>query len=153
MILPITLTMASAATLLNVWLGRRISQVRRARGIWIGDGGDPGLTARMRAQANYIEHAPFFLILLGAVEIARGSPLWLWALACLFVVARILHAFGMDGGRARKLRAIGMILTIIVLLALVVDALAIVATAKKAGPAIIYAAADRPPPASWSEAI
>jgi uncharacterized protein len=143
MILPLTLTMASAAVLLNVWLVRRISRIRLARGIWIGDGGDPDLTARMRAQANYIEHAPFFLILLGAVEIARGSPLWLWALACLFVVARILHALGMDGGRAGKLRAIGMILTMLVLLALIVDALAIVATARKAGSTIIYAAADR----------
>jgi uncharacterized membrane protein YecN with MAPEG domain len=144
MILPITLTMASAAILLNVWLAGRVARIRRARGISIGDGGDESLTARMRAQANYVEHAPFFLILLGAVEIARGSPLWLWALACLFIVARILHALGMDGGPRKKLRRIGMMTTMAVLLAIIVYAVLILATAKKPGSAIIYAAADRP---------
>jgi uncharacterized membrane protein YecN with MAPEG domain len=144
-ILPLTLSMASAATLLNVWLAGRVSRIRRARRISIGDGGDESLIARMRAQANYVEHAPFFLILLAGVEIARGSPLWLWALACLFIVARILHALGMDGGARKKLRTIGMMTTMAVLLAMIVYAIFIVATAKKPESAIIYAAAGQAP--------
>src|SRR3954469_16639790 len=78
MILPITLTMTGAATLLNLWLGMRVSQLRTAYRIAIGDGGNDALIARMRAQANYVENTPFFLILLGLTELAIGPRLWLW---------------------------------------------------------------------------
>ena len=139
MILPLTLTLGSAAILTNIWLASRVSRLRYARGVSVGDGGDPGLIARMRAQANYIEHAPFFLILLAAVEMARGSPLWLWALGALFFLARILHALGMDGGRLKRLRGWGMLTTVAVLLVLVVYALYLVATWKGTAAPITFA--------------
>src|SRR5689334_6380019 len=77
MILPMTLTMAAASTLLNLWLGYRVGQMRHAHKVSIGDGGAEPLIARMRAQANFVEYAPFFLILLAGVEMARGQPVWL----------------------------------------------------------------------------
>jgi hypothetical protein len=141
MILPLTLSLASAAILLNIWLAARVSRLRYARGITIGDGGDPALIARMRAQANYVEHAPFFLILLAAVELGGGRPLWLWAIGAIFFLARILHALGMDGGTKKRLRSIGMIATTAAQIALVVYALVIVATAHKPAPSITYASA------------
>jgi uncharacterized protein len=118
MILPMTLTMAAAATLLNIWLGGRVSRMRVAHRVSIGDGGHEPLIARMRAQANYIEWAPFFLILLALIELARGQPLWLWALASLFIIARILHALGMDRPPGNWPRKIGMIATAAIMLAL-----------------------------------
>ncbi len=39
MILPITLTIAGAAALLNLWLGYRVGQMRQAYKVSIGDGG------------------------------------------------------------------------------------------------------------------
>ncbi len=43
MILPITLTIAGAAALLNIWLGYRVGQMRLTHKISIGDGGNEPL--------------------------------------------------------------------------------------------------------------
>lgn len=123
LVLPITLTLAGAATLLNVWLARRIGQVRVAAKISVGDGGNEALARRMRAQANFVEYTPFFLILLGLIELATGSPVWLWAVGALYILARLLHAFGMEGGS--RLRMIGIVSTVFILLGLSVYALLI----------------------------
>ncbi len=143
MILPITLTMAGAATLLNIWLGGRVSRMRVAHKVSIGDGGNAPLTTRMRAHSNFVEYTPFFLILLAGLEMARGSPLWLWAAGMLFIVARILHAFGMDRPSPNRLRVLGMILTMLVLLALALYAIAVATMEQmdrmRAAPTITYA--------------
>lgn len=116
MILTATLATAAACAVLNVWMAVRIGQVRRARKIWVGDGGDPQMVARMRAQANFIEYAPFVLILLGLLELARGTTPWLWGYGLAFVVARILHVFGMDGWKPGRMA--GAIVTLVLLLVL-----------------------------------
>jgi hypothetical protein len=144
MILPITLTIAGAAALLNIWLARRVGQVRLAQKISIGDGAHPVLTARMRAQANFVEYTPFFLILLGLVELAVGSRTWLWAVAILFILGRIAHAFGMDRPQPDRLRLrmIGIIVTLGLLLGLALYAIWIAAMERTRAPAITYAAAQ-----------
>src|SRR3954467_15356659 len=126
MILPMTLTMAAASTLLNIWLGMRVGKMRQAHKVSIGDGGAQPLIARMRAQANFVESTPFFLILLAAVEMARGQPLWVWILAALYVVARILHAFGMDRPPGNRLRMVGAASTGLILIAFCVYAIVLV---------------------------
>lgn len=118
MILPITLTMAGAATLLNIWLATRVGQMRQREKVLTGDGGSAPLIARMRAQANFVEYAPFFLILLGLIELAHGSSTWLWAAGILFILARILHAFGMEKTKPHPLRMTGIGITFLVLLGL-----------------------------------
>ena len=65
MMLPITLTIAGAAALLNVWLGLRVSRLRRQYNVSIGHGGKSALATRTRSHSNFIEYTPFFLILLG----------------------------------------------------------------------------------------
>lgn len=124
-ILPITLTIAAAAALLNIWLAVRITRTRVAAKVMMGDGGVPGLVARMRAQANFVEYTPFFLILLGLVELARGSLAWLWLVGIVYIVGRILHAFGMDRPAPNPFRFIGTLATMIPLTALAVYALSI----------------------------
>ena len=123
-ILPITLTISAAAALINIWLAMRISRVRLASKVLIGDGGVPALAARMRAQANFIEYTPMFLILLGLVELAHGSATWLWLVAIVFILCRILHAFGMDRTTPNPMRAIGIIGTLLATLGLAGYALA-----------------------------
>jgi uncharacterized membrane protein YecN with MAPEG domain len=118
MILPISLTIAAAAALLHVWLASRVSQLRRQHRISVGDDGNPALLRRMRAHANFGESTPLFLILLALIEHAAGSQLWLWGAAILFILARILHAFGMDRQGANRLRAAGMGLSVLVLVVL-----------------------------------
>jgi len=123
MILPITMTMAGAATLLNLWLAHRVGQLRRSQGVSIGDGGALPLVARMRAHANFVEYTPFFLILLGLIEFAAGSALWLWAVGAVYIFARLLHAFGMDGAPGNRLRTIGAVATGLLLCGLAIYAL------------------------------
>lgn len=125
MILPITLTIAGAAALLNIWLARRVGQMRLAHKVSIGDGGNEALIARMRAQANFIEYTPFVLILIGLIELAEGSQLWLWIVAVLYILARIAHGFGMDrpSPDPLRLRTIGIIVTALILFGLAVYAI------------------------------
>jgi hypothetical protein len=96
-LLPITLVTAGALAFINVWLSIRISQVRHADGVSVGDGGNERLIRRMRAQANFVENAPFVLALIGLIEFCDGSSIWLWIASAAFLIARVLHAFGMDG--------------------------------------------------------
>jgi uncharacterized protein len=116
MILPIALTTAAAAAIVNLWLGIRIGQVRTREKISIGDGGNEALIRRMRAQANFVEFAPFVLILIVLLELATGTTLWLWGASALFIIARIAHAFGMDGND--KARGIGILFTMLITLGL-----------------------------------
>ena len=115
-LLPVSLTTAAAAALINFWLGLRISQVRSAEKIWTGDGGNPRMIARMRAHLNFAEYAPLVLILIALIELARGTQQWLWVASAVFVVGRILHAFGMDGWALGRL--IGILSTMLVMLGL-----------------------------------
>jgi uncharacterized membrane protein YecN with MAPEG domain len=142
MILPITLTIAAAAALLNIWLAVRIGRVRMSKKVSIGHGGDALLETRMRAQANFGEYTPFVLILLALIELAKGSQTWLWLVAITYILARIAHAFGMERPAPNKLRAGGAMITMLVLLGLAGYALSIPYLAKiPAAPTMLSAEA------------
>ncbi len=96
-ILPISLTIAAGAALLNIWLTIRVGRVRGQEKVSIGDGGSEPLIRRMRAHSNFVENTAFVLILLALIELGTGSSIWLWAVGALYLVGRILHAIGMDG--------------------------------------------------------
>ena len=135
MILPITLVMAAAAGLINIWLAVRVTQVRSKNNVWLGDGGHEPVVARTRAHTNFVEYAPFVLILVALIELARGSSLWLWLLSVAFILARLCHGLGMDPTAPKILRRIGAITTLVVLLALSIWALVIGYQAAAARPA------------------
>ncbi len=116
MLLPIALTTAGAAALVNFWLSWRIAQVRTSDNIWIGDGGNERLTALMRAQLNFAEYAPVVLILIALIEWGRGFQWWLAAVAAVFIIGRICHGLGMGGWRPG--RVIGMACTAPVMIGL-----------------------------------
>ena len=123
-ILPISLTIAAGAALINIWLAMRVGRVRMSEKVSIGDGGNDRLIRRMRAHSNYIENTPIVLILLALVELGLGPSLWLWGVGVIYLVARILHAFGMDGmGWARSA---GVIITMLTQLGLAIAALSTV---------------------------
>jgi uncharacterized protein len=116
LILPVTLCTAGAAAVVNFWLALRISQIRLSGKIFVGDGGDDRLVRRMRAQLNFAEYVPLTLILLGLIELAVGSSIWLWGVGAVIILGRLLHAFGMDGwGLGRR---IGIALTLVSMLGL-----------------------------------
>lgn len=126
-LLPVTLILAGGLALINLWLSIRAGQARQSSKVWIGDGGDEALIRRMRAHANFVENAPFVLILVGVIEASVGTNIWLWVAAAAFLVARIAHPFGMDGWKPG--RAIGAGISMLLLPLLGVWAIAIPFTA------------------------
>ena len=120
---PVTLVTAAAAFFVNMWLGARIAAVRKKFKVSVGDGGHDELLRRMRAQGNFIEHAPFFLILLAGLELSGANRLALGVIALVFILARIAHGIGMDGGELHRWRRDGMITSTIATVALVLWAL------------------------------
>ncbi|NUR45561.1 MAG: MAPEG family protein, partial [Sphingomonas sp.] len=89
--LSVLLATAAACVLLNIWLGARIARLRRDLKVSVGDGGHEFLLRRMRAQANFIEIAPFVLIILGGLELSAANPAGLAVIATLFILSRIAH--------------------------------------------------------------
>jgi uncharacterized membrane protein YecN with MAPEG domain len=108
-ILPVTLATAAAAAAVNIWLGFRVVAVRVPLKIKVGDGGNEAVLRRMRAHANFGEHAPIFLVLLAAIELADGNRSFLAIVAAAFILSRIAHGVGMDGGTLTRWRSAGMI--------------------------------------------
>jgi uncharacterized membrane protein YecN with MAPEG domain len=119
-VLPITLLAAAAAVFLNVWLGWRIAEHRVEFKTSVGDGGHEPLLRRMRAQSNFIEQTPFFLILLGGLEFGGANRMALGIIAAVFVLARIAHGIGMDGGPLHRWRAMGISISVLCSLALAI---------------------------------
>jgi uncharacterized membrane protein YecN with MAPEG domain len=120
---PVTLASTVASTLLNLWLGGRIAALRKQFRVSVGDGGHEPLLRRMRAQANFIENAPFVLILLGGLELSGANRAGLAAIAVIFIVARILHPIGMDGSEKQRFRMFGMMGSSLATLALILWAI------------------------------
>jgi hypothetical protein len=125
MILQTTLALAAAAVAINFWMFVRVTQVRVARGAVHGDGGDPLLQRRIRAHANFIEHAPIFLILVGLIEMTQKGGRWLAVAGAVFMLARVAHVFGMDRATPNPARAGGIIVSLVVEVGLAVIALLI----------------------------
>lgn len=125
MYLPISLAAAAAAAFINIWLSMRIGMVRTAKKISVGDGGDEALVRRMRAQANFIENTPIVLVLIAVIEAARPANPWLAGVAALFMLSRVAHGVGMDGGALGPGRLVGTLVTMLSLLGLAVWAVTI----------------------------
>src|SRR3546814_11828308 len=70
----------------------------------------------MRAQANFVENAPFIVILIGLIEFAQGSSIWLWVVSAIFLIVRVAHALGMEGLRHGRLA--GAVVTMLLLVVL-----------------------------------
>jgi uncharacterized protein len=120
--LPISLTFAGVFALLNLWLAYRCVRIRVSGPGGVGDLGILVLRARMRAHANFVEYTPFVLILMALLEYAGGSAELLEGAGIVYLLARVLHAFGIERPRF-TMQLIGAIGTWIVLLALAIWAI------------------------------
>lgn len=92
--MPVFFVCAGLLGLLVAVLTVNVGLVRTRKKISLGDGGDPEMTAAIRAHANLLEFAPLCLLLIYMASDFYGF----WVTACLSVVllvARVLHAGGM----------------------------------------------------------
>lgn len=125
MILQTTLCLAAAAAIVNFWLGLRIGKLRHALKVSVGDGGHEVIARRMRAQLNFAENVPVALILIGLVEMTGKGGVWLAPVGALFMLGRVLHGLGMDGGSLEWGRMIGTMTTMLTNIGLAVVAVLI----------------------------
>lgn len=97
-----------------------VIRIRFSNRISTGDGGRQDLLNASRAHGNFIENAPFVLIgMISMMQLGTG-PLMLHVVGATFIVARVLHAYGItredNSNRARQL---GTVLTLLVYVILV----------------------------------
>ncbi len=92
----ITALYASLLGLLLVLLSLRVALYRKKNQIGIGTNGDTTLDRRIRVQANLIEYAPIALLLLYFCEIRGVSHIYIHLFGTVLVVARLLHAYGLN---------------------------------------------------------
>ena len=121
-LLPITLTIASLAALLLLWLSIAVIRQRLATESSLGDGGGLDMTATggknyaplqvaIRCQGNFTEYVPILLILLGLLEVGGGSAAFLWVCGIILLVGRVLHVIGMNRPAPNPFRVAGMLST------------------------------------------
>ncbi len=56
--------------------------------------GEKALTRSIRAQGNFVEYTPFFLILLFIAEFNGSHSHFLYLISFLFLLSRIMHGIG-----------------------------------------------------------
>jgi uncharacterized protein len=86
---------AGLLTLLFLVLCYRVIRMRR-QGISLGDGGDPKMLRVIRGHANFAEHVPLALLLLGVMELCQYSNWVLHALGIALLVSRVLHGYALS---------------------------------------------------------
>jgi uncharacterized membrane protein YecN with MAPEG domain len=119
-LLPTTMCMAAAAALVNFWLALRCGQVRAKEKVSVGSGGNELLERRMRAQLNFAENTPWVLALVGLIELAARGGTWLPYIAGAYILARVAHGLGMDGGKLEPGRGVGVMVTMLAQIGLAV---------------------------------
>lgn len=91
----ITSIYASIFSLMLIGLSINVVKGRRKFAVGLGDTNNIQMTRRIRAQANFAEYAPIFIILLGFAE-HNGLPVWAINLFGLtFLAGRIMHAYSL----------------------------------------------------------
>jgi uncharacterized protein len=112
---------AAIGVLLVLLLAGRVSWLRNARKVALGDGGLPELARAIRAHANAVEYLPLGLLVLLVIELDQVRPGLVHGFGAALLLGRVLHAWGLSrtGGPSPG-RAIGILLTWLTLLAMAV---------------------------------
>lgn len=106
----ITTLYAALSAALLIALSLRVIAVRRRDRIALGDGGDPDLMQRIRAQGNFVEYVPMALIVMLLLEL-QALPAWLLhALGIALIAGRLAHGWALAAGSIPG-RVAGMMLT------------------------------------------
>lgn len=110
----ITTLYAGLLSLLLVVLILRVVRLRWALSVAIGDGGDRVMMRAIRAHGNFIETAPWGILLLLLMEMNQFPEWGLHLFGATLLLGRLLHAFGLSRSAGPSLgRVSGMILTVL----------------------------------------
>ena len=115
--IEITVLFAAIFGVIQVILTLRVGMYRMSNHINVGDGGDKELLKRIRGHGNFIETVPMALLLLLLNELNGLADTYLFILASTLLVARLLHYSALALGGPQILRPVGMIGTLLTILA------------------------------------
>lgn len=91
----ITSIYAAILGLILAGLSINVVKARRRFGAGIGDADKIEMKRCIRAQANLVEYAPMFLILLACAEYNQLSKWILHIFGIVFLVGRVMHAYSL----------------------------------------------------------
>lgn len=125
MVTPMSAVFAGVIAVLMLFLAYRVSTFRLKYKKGMGHNEDPDFEAAVRAHGNLVEYAPIALILLVVGELNGVNIQVIYWVGLVFVVGRLLHAWGMVKGRggthtARLLGSVFSWLAILVMAVIVV---------------------------------
>lgn len=96
----------------------RVSILRHAEGVLLGNGNNTRLERAVRAQGNLAESAPTALLLMLLLEFSGASMSVIAGLSATYLGSRLAHAAGiLSGGRLAAFRTIGAAGSLLVMLA------------------------------------
>lgn len=108
---------AAILALMLVFLSANVIKKRFKFKVGIGAGGNHELEKAIRVQANFTEHVPLAIILIGICELNNVHDFVVHGLGITLVIGRILHVIGLTKSSASSnARALGMVMTFTVLI-------------------------------------
>jgi uncharacterized membrane protein YecN with MAPEG domain len=116
--LQVTALYAALIGLVGYFLQIQVGRMRGRTHISLLHGGKSELIEADRRHMNWVENAPFLLLLLAIIELNGGSKIWLHGLGAALLVGRIIHPFGIFVDKMPSpARFVGATLTLLVALA------------------------------------
>lgn len=111
----ITIIYAGILGLIYVVLSLYVAMGRYKYRMAFGDGGNADMNRRIRMHGNFAEYVPFGLLLLYLVDMCQYAGWLVHLLGLALLIGRIFHLIALKRSIIR-LRMIGMILTLLMLL-------------------------------------
>jgi len=112
MTLPVTALTAAICALLLIFLMFKVIGQRGRTETSFGAGDDEKMKMVRGAHANLAENAPIAILLIALLEMTNAHHWALTGLAGLFLVARVVHVYGMyqhQAGKTLRFRQVGVI--------------------------------------------
>jgi len=121
MTLPVTALAAAICALLLIFMKFKVIGQRVRTETMFGAGEDAKMKMVRGTHANLAENAPIALILMALLEMTSAHHWTLTGLAALFLIARVLHIYGMyqhHGNGSVRSRQAGVMSTTIAIVAM-----------------------------------
>jgi len=86
---------AALIALMLIGLSVNVIIARRTFGIGLGDRANIEIYRRIRAQANFAEYSPLFIIVLSYAELGGLTHWSIHAFGAIFLLGRLMHAYSL----------------------------------------------------------
>ena len=99
MVTPLYIALSA---LFLIFLSFYVITARREFRVTLGDDGHHELQRRIRAQQNFLEYTPLFLMLLASLELLQCPAYGIHLLGSFFLFSRLSHAYGVTKAEKKE---------------------------------------------------